>query len=127
MSWYGINWIDTLFGIGITVLLIKGSWKILQQSFNILMDRELEPNLRQEILKTILSHTKVIEAHALRTRSTGQQDFIQVHITLEPALTLKEAHVIGDEVENILKVKYPKSEILIHLDPKDYKPNMPER
>ncbi len=88
------------------------------------MDKELEPHLRQAILKTIQSHPKVLEAHDLRTRSTGQQDFIQVHITLEPKLTLQEAHIIGDEVENTLCTDYPKSEILIHLDPKGYQPQI---
>ena len=87
------------------------------------MDKELEINLRQAILKTIQSHPKIIEAHDLRTRSAGQKDFIQVHITLEPTLTLKEAHIIGDEVEETLLTNYPKSEILIHLDPKGYKPH----
>ena len=122
LSWYGIGWIDTAFGIGIALFLLVGSWSILKQSSNILMDKELEPLVRYDILKHIQSHPKVIDAHDLRTRSTGQQDFIQVHVTLDPTLSLKDAHVIGDEVEASLKKSHPKSEILIHLDPLGYTP-----
>lgn len=124
LSWFGIGWVDIAFGVGIALFLLIGSWNILKQSSNILMDKELEPTIRQDILKYIQSHPKVIEVHDLRTRSTGQQDFIQVHITLDPVLSLKDAHIISDEVEANLKKFYPMSEILIHLDPLGYTSNL---
>jgi ferrous-iron efflux pump FieF len=126
MSWYGVGWVDTLFGVGIAVFLLYGSWGILKQSFNILMDKELDIEVRLDILKTIQAHPKVIEAHDLRTRSTGQQDFMQMHITLPSELSLQEAHIIGDEVELTLQTKYPHSQILIHLDPNGYQPHSKE-
>lgn len=119
-SWYGIKWIDTAFGIGIAIFLLIVSWSILRQSSNILMDKELDLPIRQDILKHIHSHPKVIEIHDLRTRSAGQQDFIQLHITLDSALSLMDAHIIGEEVEMNLKKFYPGAEILIHLDPLGY-------
>ncbi len=126
LSWFGIGWIDTAFGVGIALFLLVGSWSILKQSSNILMDKELTAPMRQDILKSIQSHPKVIEAHDLRTRSTGHQDFIQVHVTLDPTLSLKDAHIISDEVEADLKKSYPSSEILIHLDPLGYTSPLPE-
>jgi ferrous-iron efflux pump FieF len=126
LSWFGIGWIDTAFGVGIALFLLVGSWSILKQSSNILMDKELTAPVRQDILKSIQSHPKVIEAHDLRTRSTGHQDFIQVHVTLDPTLSLKDAHIISDEVEADLKKSYPSSEILIHLDPLGYTSSLPE-
>lgn len=121
LSWFGITWIDIVFGVGIAIFLLGGSWHILKQSSSILMDKELEYSVRQDILKCILAHPKVLETHDLRTRNAGQQNFIQVHITLDPTLTLKQAHVISDEVELNLKKSHPSSEILIHLDPLGYK------
>lgn len=122
LSWFRITWIDLFLGIGIVIFLFIGSWKILKQSFSILMDKELQQDIRQDILNRILSHPKVLETHDLRTRSAGQKNFIQVHITLDSELSLKEAHVISDEIELNLKKSHPKSEILIHLDPLGYKP-----
>lgn len=120
LSWFGIEWIDQIFGIGIAVFLFFGSWGILTQSSSILMDKELDVSVREDILRLIQSHRSVIEAHDLRTRSTGQKDFIQVHITLEATIPLGQAHIISDEVEAILLEHYPTSEILIHLDPLGY-------
>ncbi len=126
LSWFKVGWIDILFGVGIAMFLLHGSYEILKQSFNILMDKELDINTRNAIIKTIQDHPKVIETHDLRTRSTGHRDFMQVHITLEPNLSLQEAHIIGDEVEHTLQTNYPNSEILIHLDPKGYNSNIIE-
>jgi ferrous-iron efflux pump FieF len=121
LTWFGIAWIDIVFGVGIAMFLLVGSWHILKQSSNVLMDKELEYSIRQDILKCILEHPKVLEAHDLRTRNAGQQNFIQVHITLDPSLPLKQAHIISDEVEIRLKKSHPSAEILIHLDPLGYK------
>ncbi|MCX7342758.1 MAG: cation diffusion facilitator family transporter [Proteobacteria bacterium] len=126
MSWFEIGWIDTVFGVGIAIFLLYGSIAILKQSFNILMDKELPKAIRQKIIQIIQSHTKVVDVHELRTRSAGHIDFIQLHITLDPSLSLKEAHVIGDEVEQTLQTSYPQSEILIHLDPEGYHPKVTE-
>jgi ferrous-iron efflux pump FieF len=43
-----------------------------------------------------------------------------MHITLDPEISLNEAHIISDEVEASLKNAHPNSEILIHLDPLGY-------
>lgn len=127
MKFFQISWIDTVFGIGIALFLLYGSISILKQSFNILMDRELPKSVRQKIIRIINKHPKVIDAHELRTRSAGHVDFIQVHVTLDPNLSLQDAHNIGEEVEETIKVNYPQSEILIHLDPKGYKAHIKER
>lgn len=121
-SQFNTIWIDIVFGICIVLFLLSGSCRILKQSFSILMDKELSDSVRKSILECLVSHPNVIEAHDLRTRSTGQQNFIQVHITLAPTISLAHAHTISDEVEKKLKEIQPDSEILIHLDPLGYKP-----
>lgn len=127
MKWFAVAWVDTVFGIGIALFLLYGSVSILKQSFNILMDKELPKTVRQKIVRLINKHPKVIDAHELRTRSAGHVDFIQVHITLEPTLSLQDAHNISEEVEKAIQDNYPQSEVLIHLDPKGYRAHIKER
>ena len=57
--------------------------------------------------------------HDLRTRSSGMNVFIQLHLELEGSMTLKEAHKISDEVESQIKEAFPNAEVLIHEDPDD--------
>jgi len=55
--------------------------------------------------------------HDLRTRASGSQSFIQVHVEMDPTLNLAEAHEASDEVEKSLRIAFPQAEILIHVDP----------
>ncbi|MCH7888721.1 MAG: CDF family cation-efflux transporter FieF, partial [Proteobacteria bacterium] len=52
-----------------------------------------------------------------RTRSSGVQPFIQLHLELDGDMPLSAAHEIADEVEARIKECYPGAEILIHQDP----------
>lgn len=111
-----------LFADPVTALVIAGiiccsAWRILSQSFDQLMDRELGNDEREEIKTIALAHGQVMGIHDLRTRRSGLQRFVQFHIELSPELPLKEAHRISDEVEDNVKAAFPDTQVLIHQDP----------
>lgn len=116
-KWLGLAWIDPLFGLGIALILLKGAWEIGRDSFNMLMDREFPDEDRARIMALATDHPQVIGAHDLRTRSSGLQDFIQVHLEVDGSLPLRKAHAIADQVERLIMAAFPKAEVIIHLDP----------
>lgn len=109
--------IDPLVGVGIAVYILTASWSIMAQSFDQLMDRELPNEVRGRILETAMQHDDVRDVHDLRTRSSGTSDFIQLHLELDPFITLLEAHRISDEVEAALMKVFPRAQVIIHQDP----------
>ncbi len=117
---FGWLWADPLLGAAIAGFLLKSSWTIARQSLDILMDRELPDEDRRRIDELATAHPDVIEVHDLRTRSSGQQSFIQFHLVLAPDMTLRKAHRIGDEVEAAILEGYPEAEVLVHLDPEGF-------
>lgn len=116
-AWFGISWIDPLFGAGIAAYLMKTAVGIGRQALDMLMDRELPEEDRQRILKIVGEHPQVKSVYDLRTRGSGLQIFIQLHMTLSPTMTLADAHAVADEVEARLLEAYPGAEILIHQEP----------
>tara|TARA_B100001094_G_C17567494_1_gene501255 strand:- start:159 stop:443 length:285 start_codon:yes stop_codon:yes gene_type:complete len=90
------------------------------------MDSELPDLERKKILNIVLSHPEILEVHDLRTRSSGIQNFIQMHIVLDSNISLMDAHKISDTVENLILKDYPNADIIIHQDPsgiiEDHKP-----
>ncbi|WP_304438579.1 cation transporter dimerization domain-containing protein, partial [Erythrobacter sp. HI0028] len=56
----------------------------------------------------------------LRTRTSGNRDFVQFHVDLPPALTIAAAHAIIDRVEADLIAHFPGTELLIHIDPEGH-------
>jgi ferrous-iron efflux pump FieF len=114
---FGWMWADPLTAIAISVFILCSAWKILKQSLNLLMDRELPDEDRERIRRIARSHPEVIDIHDLRTRSSGTHLFIQFHLELDGNMTLLDAHTIADQVMSQLERAFPDAEVLIHEDP----------
>lgn len=114
-----LGWVyaDPLFGLGIAAFLIFNAWTIFKESLDLLMDREFEEADRQKILDIARSHSRVDDAHDLRTRSSGTQQFIQLHLEIDRTFTLLKAHAIADQVERDIRKAFPNADVIIHQDP----------
>ena len=122
-GYFGITLVDPLFGIAIAAYILKGAWDIGFDSYHMLMDREL-PDEEREIIKEIaLAYRGVLGVHDLRTRRSGPDTFIQMHMDLNGALSLNRAHTIADAVEKELMERFPGAEVFVHQDP--VTPNAP--
>ena len=118
LSTMGLAIVDPIIGGIIACYILYSAWSILQISMDQLMDRELPDDVRANIKKIVCRHPNALGLHDLRTRHSGTITFIQFHLEIEDELTLFEAHNVSDEVEAALEETYPKSEIIIHIDPK---------
>lgn len=116
-SFGNFPWADPVFGIGISAFILVNAFRIANQAVAALMDRELPEPDREEILAIARQHPKVRHVHELRTRSSGAQKFIQMHLVLDHTLSLLEAHRIADDVEKAVEAAFPGADIIIHEDP----------
>ncbi len=116
-AFWHLVYLDIGVAIIIAVYILRGSWSIVVRSFDVLMDKELPEELLTQIQDVVLSHPYVLGVHDLRTRSSGQTDFIQMHVDMDENLTLKQAHAIADEIEAALMTLFPKAQVIIHQDP----------
>jgi len=108
---------DPLFAILISLYLLYGSWGIAKRSYNLLMDREFPEQRRKRIAEICLAEPGIKGVHDLRTRSAGLTDFIQVHLAMDPEITLRQAHAFSDQVEAALQREFPNADVIIHQDP----------
>ncbi len=114
---YGFDLADPIIAIVLAFMILYAAWSIVRAAYDVLMDRELPDADRARIREVVLSHAEVKDMHDLRTRQSGTLNFIQLHLELDGSMTLMEAHSISDEVEELLMVAFPGSEIIIHEDP----------
>lgn len=121
-GWAGF---DALFAVAIALYILHSAWEIVSQAFDHLMDRELPDAERAQIIAIARAHEKVLGLHDLRSRRSGTDIFIQLHLELHDDLRLVEAHRISDEVEAALLQVYPAAEVIIHIDPISVVPEEP--
>ena len=115
---FTIGWIDSVFGMIVSLYLFKSSIYILRSSVAMLMDEEMPQNVQQKIKKQLNALKEIKEIHDLRTRLSGSQIFIQMTLILDGNLSLSKAHDVSDKAECLIHELYPDAEIIIHLEPK---------
>lgn len=113
----GVAIIDPLFGLGIVVLLLYSALGVARQALDMLMDRELPAEARAHIRTLALDHPQARNVHDLRTRRAGSDVFIELHLELDGALDLEQAHDITHEVEARIRAAFPEADIVVHQEP----------
>ena len=114
-----LGWVvvDPLSGLLIAAYILYSAWMIVRASLDRLMDRELPDSERARIREIALRHPHVTAVHDLRTRSSGLDVFIQIHLEMDGAMTLQRSHQIADDVERDILTAFPQAEVMIHQDP----------
>ncbi len=113
----GWTWVDPALAIAIAVYILVTAATIGRGAFDMLMDRELPQDDRERIVEIVRQHPQVIGMHDLRTRASGPQSFIQLHLELDGRMNLYQANVIADTVETDVRNAFPDAEVIIHQDP----------
>ncbi len=113
----GFDYADGAFGILIALYILYGAKEIAVPAVHMLMDRELGVEDREKIFNLAMGNPSVRGLHELKTRMSGRDLFIQMHIEVDGEMTVHDAHFVADEVEAMIGEAYPDSEVLIHVDP----------
>lgn len=108
---------DPLFGLAIALWLAWGAWRAAGNAIDHLMDREWPDERREAFLAVLARHPQLRGVHDLRTRTSGSDDFVQFHASVDGQMTVAEAHRLMDELEARIEAEFPGVEVLIHPDP----------
>jgi ferrous-iron efflux pump FieF len=116
-SMLGVRGADPLFGVAIAVWLIWHAKEVASTAIDQLMDKEWPLQKRERFLSVAASHPELKGIHDVRTRSSGAHDFVQLHVWVDPAMTVAAAHKVMDEMEASLMAQFPGTEVIIHPEP----------
>ena len=116
-GWFDLSWVDPIFALMIAAGMCLGAFKIGKMSLKVLMDSELPEADREKILLLARTVKGVYGSHDLRTRMDSGRCMIELHIEMDPNISLAEAHEITEAVTDVIEQHYRKADILIHQDP----------
>jgi divalent metal cation (Fe/Co/Zn/Cd) transporter len=116
----GLPYLDAVAAIGVAVMIAKIGWDMSHQSVNELVDTALDPEQVEAIRRSILEVDGVREMHMLRTRRMGGEALVDVHILVEPRLSVSEGHYISESVrQHLIRQIDEVQDVLVHIDPED--------
>jgi len=117
-AWLGLNGLDALAALLIAALLLAGAIGVFREAAGQLLDRELSPEARAHIVELVGRDGRITGVHQLRTRAAGPYVHMQMHIDLDPELTLAAAHVVLVDAEKRVLEAFPSADIIMHADPR---------
>lgn len=116
-TWF---FLDHLAAAMVSIMLLKASWDItypwLREVCEVGAGREYE----RVILEAAKEVDGVDDIHAIRTRKLGGSVFADMHILVQPTLTVRQGHEIAKRVRDHIMEKNERIvDILIHIEPND--------
>ncbi len=115
-----IPWLDATAAIIVAVMIFYMGLKLIMDSTMELVDTAWEPEKTDEIKEFIGDIEGVEEMHLLRTRKMGNSVLGDIHVQVNPYLSVSEGHHIAESVMTKLRRNFPEmNDITVHIDPED--------
>lgn len=102
--WAGFPILDPLIGIAITIAILFIVKDAARAVWRRLIDG-IEPEVVTQLESVPRSVPGVRDVHRVRARWVGHKIEADLHITVDPDLTVRESHAIGEQVEQALRTQ----------------------
>ncbi len=114
--------LDSYAALLVSFFIIKISFDILRDAMRKIVDTSPSPELVDRIYNEIRTVPGVKECHDLTGRYYADKIRMEVHVEVDPQLTVLESHAIANRVVRRVKERFEEiANVLIHIDP--YKPD----
>ncbi|KAK4766924.1 hypothetical protein SAY86_014675 [Trapa natans] len=114
----GIKFLDPLAGLLVSGMILKAGLETGYLSILELVDAAIPSEHLDPIKETVLQADGVEGCHRLRGRRAGSSLYLDVHIEVNPFLSVSAAHGIGETVRHNIHKRHPQvTEVFIHIDP----------
>jgi cation diffusion facilitator family transporter len=122
----GYPFLDAVAAVVVALLIARIGWGLTWSALRELIDTALDAKEVERIRASIMTVDGVRTLHMLRTRRSGGNAFVDVHILVDPQVSVSEGHQIGERVrKRLLADSSDVSDVTVHIDPEDDERNSP--
>ena len=107
---------DPIMALVVTAAILVSAWGVFRTAFRTLSDTARLPEADVRAVAAAVPGIRGV--HRVRTRGTEAEVYCDLHIWVDPAMSVRDAHALGDEVEAAVKERFPSvREVLVHVEP----------
>ena len=119
-SWPAWGFLDHVATVLVSLLILYAAWKISWPALGHLVDVGAKKSEREKILAVASGTEGVRDLHALRTRYIGPGLQVDMHVLVDPQITVRAGHEIAEAVKRRLLADCPDViDALVHVEPDD--------
>jgi len=114
----GFDYGDQIAAIGVGLMIILVGVRVAGDCLRELTESAVDSETINHIRSIIDSHDRIRDWHRLRTRMVGREVFLDLHILVDPNLTVSAAHDISESLEKAFHEQIPRPvNITVHIEP----------
>ncbi len=114
----GWVWLDPVIALVVAIQILISGIKILRESVGGLMDVGLPADEIEQILGILNAHTQDgVQYHALRTRQSGAQRFMSVHLQVPGDWSIQKGHSLLEDIESDVRSSLEPISVFTHIEP----------
>jgi cation diffusion facilitator family transporter len=107
---------DAVAALFVALIVVWVSVKLGVRTIQALVDASPE-GVAEKIKARVESMKRICDCHAVRVRHSGPHSFVDLHITLDGAMSLQTAHELTEQVERAVKEILPDADVTVHPEP----------
>jgi divalent metal cation (Fe/Co/Zn/Cd) transporter len=116
----GYPYLDAVAALVVAWMIAKIGWDLAWQGGSELVDTGLDAQQVAVIRQLIQSVDGVRAVHSLRTRRMGGGALVDVHVLVDPELSVSEGHYVSQTVhDRLVREVAEVQDVLVHIDPED--------
>ena len=117
---FDVVWLDAAAALVVALLIAKIALSLLWESMQELIDTALPEDQITDIRKVAMAVPGLRDVHHIRTRMMGGKTLMDLHLQVDPRVSVSEGHEIGCWVAASIRANYSEvSDITFHIDPED--------
>jgi cation diffusion facilitator family transporter len=111
----GFYWLDTVFAMIVAIIIFYLAFKLFQRAIPILVDySDVDLNMLTEAITHIAGVNKLVR---IRVRQDSKGRIADTVVRVNSELTVRESHIIGKKIEDVLSEKFAIKDVLVHFEP----------
>lgn len=119
-------WADEAAALVVVAAILWSAWRLLRTNAAELMDQQADDELVDKIRREARAVPGVLSIEKLRVRRSGMEYFADLHLEVDPQITVERGHDIGHDVKaKLVQEITALRDVLVHLEPYTRRPESP--
>ena len=115
---------DDVAAIAAAAVIAWNGWNLLRPSLNELMDTAPSREIVDQIRAIATETSGVADVEKCIVRKAGYQYFVDMHVEVDPQMTVQHSHEIAHAVKNRIRERLPTvCDVLVHIEPSYPRPS----
>ena len=115
---HGVKILDPIACVVISLFILKATYDIVKDAVDKMIDKSCDEETVAQMTTLVMEQDGVKRIDVIRTRLFGNKIYVDIEISADENLRLKESHAISQNVHDVIEKEFPLvKHCMVHVNP----------